>query len=94
MSNDNPVCETPHSQVDKLPLYSVVLHKDDKISQDYIQECVHKFIPSLSMSVIQEKVQLSQNEGRSILLMCHQERAELLESQFSSSKIIVTIEKV
>jgi ATP-dependent Clp protease adaptor protein ClpS len=74
-----------------LPLYRVLLHNDDVNDMEYvvitIMELVH-----LAREEAQIKMLEAHHTGVSLLLVTHKEKAELLQEQFHSKRLTVTIE--
>jgi hypothetical protein len=76
---------------DKLPLWNIILHPgppNDSISDmiKKIMECTR-----LKEIVAQEKVYEATEQGKSILLTTHKERAELILDQLLSHQLCVTL---
>lgn len=74
-----------------LPLWRVLLHNDDVNHIDDVVMTLQKLTP-LSKEDAVARVMEAQNQGIALLLMTHQERAELYVEQFTSCKLTVTAE--
>lgn len=74
-----------------LPLWRVLLHNDDVNHMDDVVMTLQKLTP-LSKEDAVARVMEAQNSGVSLLLVTHQERAELYVEQFTSCKLTVTAE--
>lgn len=77
--------------LDELPKWKVLLHNDDVNEFDYVIETVSALTP-LGLSEAATRTIEAHETGLSLLLMTHQERAELYVDQFKSRKLVVTIE--
>jgi len=73
------------------PPYKVILHNDDVNSFDHVIMTILKLTP-LELEEAVEKTVEAHEQGLVLLLVSHQERAELYQEQFASAKLIVTIE--
>lgn len=74
-----------------LPLWRVLLHNDDTNYIDDVVAALQKLTP-LSKEDAVARVLEAQHQGISLLLVTHQERAELYVEQFASCKLTVTAE--
>ena len=89
-----PKMKSGPPKVDKLPPWKVLLHNDDK--NDFAKVLAQVvMLTSLNGEESKKRVEEAHKEGVSLLLVTHQERAELYVEQFASSTppITVTIEK-
>ncbi len=75
----------------KLPLFRVLLHNDEVNTFEYVISSVRRLTP-LAMEEAVLKALEAHETGVSLLLVTHQERAELYAEQFTSMKISVSIE--
>ena len=74
-----------------LPHWRVILHNDDvNFIEDVVESIV--MITPLGTSEAAVKTKLAHQSGNVLLLMTHQERAELYVQQFASRRLTVTIE--
>lgn len=77
--------------VDHLPPWKLLLHNDD----DNFMEDVVRAIQELAKLTYTEAIQRmleAHHRGLSLLMTTHREHAELLQEQFESKLLIVTIE--
>lgn len=78
-------------RVDELPKWKVLLHNDDVNFMEDVVEAIIDLTP-LDMNQAIERMLEAHMRGVSLLLVTHQERAELYSEQFLSKKLMVTIE--
>lgn len=85
---------TRPAKVKKLPLFKVILHNDDKNDAVQVAQRILQFVPPLTPDEAAEKTREAHENGQSILIATHKERAELIQDQFQSCTppITVTIE--
>jgi ATP-dependent Clp protease adaptor protein ClpS len=75
----------------QLPQYRVLLHNDDVNDFDYVIASVVQLTPlGLQRAVI--ATMEAHNSGVALLMVTHKERAELVQEQFASKQLTVTIE--
>ncbi len=74
-----------------LPPYKVLLHNDDVNEVDHVIVSLLKVTP-LNMDDAVEKMLEAHNTGLSLLLVTHQELAEMYQEQLTSLSLTVTIE--
>jgi ATP-dependent Clp protease adaptor protein ClpS len=74
-----------------LPLWRVLLHNDDVNNIDDVVKTLQK-LTSLAKADAVSRALEAQHQGVSLLLVTHQERAELYVEQFASCKVKVTAE--
>lgn len=76
-----------------LPAWKVLLHNDDINDQLYVVETIHMLtrLPKLDAEIRMEE---AHRRGVSLLMTTHKEKAELLQQQFASRNLTVTIEPV
>lgn len=81
------------NQVKMLPPYKVILHNDDVNSAPDVVRRIMEFV-HLDKLEAENKTLEAHQEGQSVLIITHKERAELIMDQFSGCvpHIIVTIE--
>jgi ATP-dependent Clp protease adaptor protein ClpS len=74
-----------------LPQWKVLLHNDDVNEVVYV---VQTIVELTSLNAQQSFIRTAEahNSGISLLMTTHQEHAELLEEQFQSKRLTVTIE--
>lgn len=74
-----------------LPPWKVLLHNDDKNDMPFVINTVVELTP-LNEDEAKERTLEAHETGVSLLLVTHQERAELYQEQFATKSLIVTIE--
>ncbi len=74
-----------------LPPYKVILHNDDVNDVGHVVQTIIT-LTTLNTQAAQERTLEAHNQGQSLLLVTHKERAELYQEQFQSAKLTVTIE--
>jgi ATP-dependent Clp protease adaptor protein ClpS len=75
----------------QLPPYKVLLHNDDKNTFEHVIATVVKLTPLDEKQAIVRTIEAHES-GCALLLVTHQERAELYVEQFQSASLTVTIE--
>jgi len=75
----------------QLPPWKVMLHNDDVNEIGDVVNIIYQLTPLTKEEAI-ERVLETHNTGASLLLVTHQERAELYVEQFTSYKLTVTAE--
>jgi ATP-dependent Clp protease adaptor protein ClpS len=83
--------ETSPPAVDRLPPWKVLLHDDDVNDIQYVVDTVHE-LTTLRRTEAILRTFVAHHTGISLLLSTHREHAELLEEQFASKRLKVTIE--
>lgn len=78
-------------RLDKLPPFKVLLHNDDHTPMDYVVRTIRELTP-LTRPQAHQAMMLAHTSGVSLLLVTHKERAELYREQFTSKRLIVSIE--
>lgn len=79
------------ARVDRLPQWRVMLHNDDQNLPKDVAEAIVQITP-LNMQRAIECMLEAHTTGVSLVLVTHQERAELFQEQFLSKRLTVTIE--
>jgi len=74
-----------------LPPYKVILHNDDVNEVGHVVQTIIT-LTTLNTQAAQERTLEAHEQGQSLLLVTHKERAELYQEQFQSAKLTVTIE--
>ncbi len=74
-----------------LPPYRVILHNDDVNTFEHVITAIRQITP-LEVEEAIEKTVEAHNSGVSMLLVTHQERAELYVEQFATKSLTVTCE--
>ncbi len=75
----------------QLQPYKVLLHNDDVNDVEHVIRCILKLTP-LSLNEALERTLEAHHTGVSLLLVTHQERAELYCEQFATFNLTVTAE--
>lgn len=75
----------------KLPPYKVLLHNDDKNEMEYVVKTICRLTPLKEKDAIQRMFEAHQS-GVAMLLVTHQERAELYVEQFASCGLVASAE--
>lgn len=81
----------PRKSSHALPPWKVLLHRDGADAVEDVVKVLQK-VTLLSKDAAAERVLEAQNQGVSLLLVTHQERAELYVEQFASCNVKVTAE--
>ena len=74
-----------------LPPWKVLLHNDDKNSQQFVTTTIVELTP-LNEQEAELRMQEADKTGVALILVTHKERAELYKDQFESKGLTVTIE--
>ena len=74
-----------------LPPYKVLLHNDEKNTFEHVIRSVVRLTPIREDDAIVKAIETHES-GVSLLLVTHQERAELYADQFASLSITISIE--
>ncbi len=82
-----PVRERPRM----LPPWKVLLHNDARNDMDYVS-CTIRELTALDRQEAEVCMKEAHRAGVSLILTTHREHAELLEEQFRSKRLVVTIE--
>lgn len=83
--------QTQPPRLDRMPLWRVLLHNDDRNELGYVVETIHALTRLNKMEAVHRMFE-AHHRGLSLLLTTHREHAELLEEQFRSKTLTVTIE--
>ncbi len=75
----------------QLPPYKVLLHNDDVNDMEHVIMALLKVTPLRMDDAIQKMIE-AHNSGLSLLLVTHQELAEMYQEQLTSLSLTVTIE--
>ncbi len=75
----------------ELPPFQVILHNDDVNSFDHVIESILMLTP-LEFEEAIDRTYEAHESGSSVLLITHQERAELYVEQFRTRSLTVTCE--
>ena len=74
-----------------LPPYKVLLHNDDVNSRQFVVETIVMLTPLNEQDAVL-KMDEADKTGVALLMTTHRERAELVQQQFASRGLTVTIE--
>jgi ATP-dependent Clp protease adapter protein ClpS len=74
-----------------LPPWKVLLHNDDKNEMNFVIDTIVELTP-LNKQDAELRMREADDNGLSLLLVTHKERAELYKDQFESKGLTVTIE--
>lgn len=86
-----PEAARPAGIVDELPPFRVLLHNDDHNDMHFVVDTLMDLTPLEPTRCARVMLEAHTN-GVALVLMTHQERAELYRDQFASKGLIVTIE--
>ena len=75
-----------------LPPYAVILHNDDVHDMEYVVTSLLRCVPSLNQQRATEIMLEAHNSGRSPVIVCPLEPAELYRERLQSRGLIATIE--
>lgn len=79
------------NKVGLLPRWKLLLHNDDVNDMDYVADTIRE-LTALTRTEAQVCMKEAHRSGCALLMTTHREHAELLEEQFQSKRLIVTIE--
>jgi ATP-dependent Clp protease adapter protein ClpS len=83
--------ETAPPEVSTLPPHKVLLHNDDVNEFIYVIGAIVRLTPLSREEAIQRTIEAHET-GISLLMVTHKERAELVQEQFASCNLTVTVE--
>lgn len=75
----------------RLPPYKVLLHNDDVNEMGYVVKTIVELAHLAEEEAVQKMLEAHET-GVALLLVTHKEKAELLQEQFHSKQLAVTIE--
>ncbi|MCA9296180.1 MAG: ATP-dependent Clp protease adaptor ClpS [Phycisphaerales bacterium] len=78
-------------RMDKMPQWKVLLHNDDVNDIGYVVDTILE-LTSLTPQMALLRMLEAHHAGLSLLVITHREYAELLQEQFQSKRLSVTIE--
>ena len=102
MTTPGPIPATPtitetgvtnRSLSEILPPYSVILHNDDHNGMDYVVAALVKSVPSLKVPDAIHIMLEAHNQGRTVVITCPLEPAELYRDRLRTFGLGATIEK-
>ena len=79
-------------KLDRLPPWAVLLHDDEVNDMGYVVETIRELTVLTELEAVQGMLE-AHTEGSAALLQTHREHAELLQEQFTSKGLTVTIER-
>jgi ATP-dependent Clp protease adaptor protein ClpS len=85
------VAVQPEQDTRLLPQYRVVLHNDEVNTFDHVILSILRITPLSRDEAIRRTIEAHET-GAAVLLVTHQERAELYVDQFASRRLTVTAE--
>ncbi len=94
MSTTNMDTEmTTQNKVKTLPPFKVILHNDDVNQAVDVVKRILEFTPLEEGEALNRTIE-AHDTGQAVLMVCHRERAELVQEQFGACHpiIIVTVE--
>lgn len=83
--------ETVQPRAGRLRPWKVLLHNDDFNTMEDVVETIIELTSLDHMQAIERMLE-AHTEGQALLVMTHREHAELLQEQFVSKSLVVTIE--
>lgn len=86
-----PRVQPARPRVDRLPPWRVLLHNDDVNDMGYVVDTIMVLTPLSEQDALLRMVE-AHHTGVALLMATHQEHAELLQEQFTSRQLCVTIE--
>jgi ATP-dependent Clp protease adaptor protein ClpS len=81
----------PDRKPKQLPPYRVLLHNDDVNTMEHVVLSIVRLTPLETEQAVLRTLEAHES-GVALLLVTHQERAELYQEQFTSLSLTVTIE--
>jgi ATP-dependent Clp protease adaptor protein ClpS len=78
-------------RVERMPLWKVLLHNDEKNEMGFVVEAILE-LTTISPQAALVKMLEAHKTGVALLITAHREYAELLQEQFTSKGLTVTIE--
>jgi ATP-dependent Clp protease adaptor protein ClpS len=82
---------TAPPRVERMPLWKVLLHNDNKNDMGYVVDTIIE-LTTIAPQTALVKMLEAHKSGVALLLATHREYAELLQEQFVSKRLTVTIE--
>jgi ATP-dependent Clp protease adaptor protein ClpS len=79
------------ARVDRMPPWKVLLHNDDVNEMESVVETIVELTPLKEQEALLCMIE-AHKTGVALLLATHREHAELLQEQFASKRLTVTIE--
>jgi ATP-dependent Clp protease adaptor protein ClpS len=91
-SSSSPTCEKPAPKTESLPPWKLILHNDNVNTAEHVAIKVQEIL-KIEEEKAAELVIEAHETGTALLMLTHQEKAELYVEMFQSCKITVTAEK-
>jgi len=88
---EKPAPTKKRGPVDTLPQFKVLLHNDSVNSIDHVVDSIVELTPLDHGRAVEVTLEAN-SSGVALVLVTHQERAELYRDQLQSKKLTVTIE--
>ncbi|MBL8885664.1 MAG: ATP-dependent Clp protease adaptor ClpS [Phycisphaerales bacterium] len=88
---EKPAPTKARGPVDTLPQFKVLLHNDSVNTIDHVVDSIVELTPLDHGRAVEVTLEAN-SSGVALVLVTHQERAELYRDQFQSKKLTVTIE--
>lgn len=88
---EKPAPTKKRGPVDTLPQFKVLLHNDAVNTIDHVVDSIVELTPLDHGRAVEVTLEAN-SSGVALVLVTHQERAELYRDQFQSKKLTVTIE--
>ena len=88
------VAEKPKAappRLDRLPPFKVLLHNDPVNDMSHVVRSIVELTPLKKEEAVEKMIE-AHNTGVSLLLVTHQERAELYRDQFRTKRLNVSLE--
>lgn len=88
---EKPAPAKTRGPVDALPLFKVLLHNDSVNTIEHVVDSIIELTPLDHGRAVEVTLE-ADSSGVALVLVTHQERAELYRDQFQTKKLTVTIE--
>jgi ATP-dependent Clp protease adapter protein ClpS len=82
---------TAPPRVDRMPQWKILLHNDSVNEIGYVVETIIELVATNPLQALLQTLE-AHKSGVALLATTHRERAELLQEQFASKRLTVTIE--
>ena len=89
--NGGTAVQTAPPKVKRLPQWNVLLHNDDDSEMLWVVQTILELTPLERQEAVERMLEAHET-GVSLLFTTHQEHAELVEEQFATKLLTVTIE--
>jgi ATP-dependent Clp protease adaptor protein ClpS len=88
---EKPAPTPVRPRVDKLPPWKVLLHNDDVNTFEHVVTTIVMLTPLTLQDALDKTIE-AHKSGVSLIMTTHKEKAELVQEQFASRQLTVTIE--